>query len=552
MKFLDRGSILNINGTNMTVSEVISILKKVPSYEIVELFGKNNKLLPRTARMKVLKNLLNDDVQKTRIRGVNLSDEINYRLNWYNNFSEYQLCELIPLFSSWDEKLEEYYLEDIWLMLLQVANEMGVTDEELTNLILKASNAPVVPLETSRDFNKGIDPLFYDYSGCLDGITIGTFRDCLINSSTLVELREIGKKYNVNVPRRIKKEQLVEIILDNMDKQDVLDREKVKESLMDKSVIQLQRFAKDNNIKASVELKKEDIIEYIISNLEFDTTKLEKVIQLPVINITPRFLLVDASKKYMVEAEEETATEETYEEVLEPTIEEEKVEEVAEEVLEPTIEEEKVEEVVEKVVEPVTEQKIDNTDIKSLTEAINGLKDEIAKLFASIEVVEEEQEPETKQDDNQDVVEELVKIQGQVEEVKEKLNKKEEEVKGINELNPTIVESFKNDTSKSLSNDEMNTYVEETVKQSPSDEYCKRELKFQQEFNKVYAKHPVKSFFKAILWLVYYLILIAIVLGVVFVAYYLVVAFTNLEAPTNEFLRKIFDFVDQYLNLTSK
>ena len=90
-------------------------------------------------------------------------------------------------------------------------------------------------------------------------------RPVLYKSSTLTEIRDFGSKYGVNVPRRLKKNELAQIIINELKASGKLTEE-LENKVNAMSVIVMQRFAIDNDIKASTELKKEEIIEYILKN----------------------------------------------------------------------------------------------------------------------------------------------------------------------------------------------------------------------------------------------------------------------------------------------
>ena len=80
-------------------------------------------------------------------------------------------------------------------------------------------------------------------------------RPVLYKSSTLVEIRELGSKYGVEVPKRLKKNQLADIIIAELKDRGLhTDAEEAKVRSM--SILVLQRYAIDNDIKASTELKK--------------------------------------------------------------------------------------------------------------------------------------------------------------------------------------------------------------------------------------------------------------------------------------------------------
>ena len=269
MKVISRGSELEINGQVMKVEDVLTTLRDLPSKEIVAFFNELGMNMPRKVRMNALHKVLDKRVRKPEFQKT-FTDEVRYRLRWIKTFSEHQLEGTLTLISNAD--IYNEYRETLWLMFIKLHEELKIDTEQLTKIYETARGYKMSQKESIAEYQRGLDPLFYDERNEVDGLEYNTFREVLSKSSTLNELREIGAKYNIDVPRRIKKEELVDIIIDACSasgKFQPEDEEKVKRM----SVQQLQRFAKQNGVKASIELKKEDIIEYIISRVETEVQK---------------------------------------------------------------------------------------------------------------------------------------------------------------------------------------------------------------------------------------------------------------------------------------
>jgi len=139
----------------------------------------------------------------------------------------------------------------------QKKNEALILD--LLSLISKKSKE----LPDFTEFNEKIEEILKDEDDHIDGLSLDEIRPMLYNCSTLNEIRELGKKYSVSVPRRLKKGELLENIFHELKIKKQLV-EKVMIDLAKKSALMLQRFAIDNKLKVSMELKKEEIIEYIL------------------------------------------------------------------------------------------------------------------------------------------------------------------------------------------------------------------------------------------------------------------------------------------------
>ncbi len=356
---LTKDSVFLLNKKEIKIKDVLPPLVLLPAEQTVYFFDSIGLKVPRKLRIDALKVALDPVVKSRHVVHQMLSDEVNYRLRWYGNFSETQLVNLMPLFG--DEELVVIYKEALWLSLLGYILEKKVSEENLTLLFNLANDYFANQEENRKDilkYNQGLNPIFFDEPGTIDGLTQELFRPILFKCSTLVEVREIGRKYGVNVPRRLKKKELLEIIKEELAKVNKLN-ESLEIELNAMNVIMLQRFAVDNDIKASIELKKEEIIEYILKN----ATETKEVYFSPSTGaeyeILEDFPEVPPATEPVVEkpvVEEPVVEEPVVEEpvVEEPVVEEPVVEEPV--VEEPVVEEPVVEEPV--VEEPVVEEPV--------------------------------------------------------------------------------------------------------------------------------------------------------------------------------------------------
>src|SRR5690606_10242811 len=116
-----------------------------------------------------------EPVLKTIEERKTLADEIGYRLTWFSSYSDSQLVNLLEWFKS--QSLSRTYLEAFWFALLQYLVKEGLSEYDLSRLFKQAKefekqgNLPV-----TRDFNKLINPIFYDEEGEIDGLAPETFR----------------------------------------------------------------------------------------------------------------------------------------------------------------------------------------------------------------------------------------------------------------------------------------------------------------------------------------------------------------------------------------
>ncbi len=255
---------ITLKNKEYPVSELTQSLAKLEPKKILEFFFSQNITgIARVRRIRLLKDVLFPYVVKTRQKLQSLASELNYRLSWFRIYSEYELENLLIYFNS--KALNRQYLDELWCLFLNVMKENNVADADILKLIKQAEKSTYEPVKAIHEFNKGIWPLFKDPENVLDGLTPEEFRPVLFNSSTVKEIRELGKKYDVNVPFRLRKKQFIENIVEELKKRNEFDLD-VEKEIEAKNVIQLERFCIDRKIPISSELKKEEIIEYILSH----------------------------------------------------------------------------------------------------------------------------------------------------------------------------------------------------------------------------------------------------------------------------------------------
>ena len=416
MKLKVDENVLVVSNKTMDLNEVLDTLaskdsKKVAAY-LVE-----HASLPREMRMFALRLVLNDYVKMAK--DLVLSDEFMYRLNWYEKFSETQLVKFwnvletsnSEVFNAADEAVR--FKKTFYLLLLKNAAVVEFTDKELEELL--NLETPESTLESFNEFMNESDGAFFDYECNFDGMSYEDFKTTLKKCSTVADIRNIASKYDINVPKRLKKEELVAIVLEGLRRQGKAD-ENTEAQLKKMSAITLQRHAKVNGIKASTEMKKDDIIDFIMNRLESSS----KAVRKPRIQLEslPELEEFKFSKDYLrevaavVDEEEEAPVVEqaVVEEVQpEPVVEEAPAEEVVEEVVEEApaeevVEEQPVEEVVEETVEEVVEETVEETVEE---ETVEESQPEEEVVEADTEIVEETEEV-VEEEVSEEVVEEEV------------------------------------------------------------------------------------------------------------------------------------------------
>lgn len=258
----DKDGSLRVKGQLYNVGNLLDHLIFVPGDYLANFLKNIGLTVPRKLRIKVLKTVLKKPVERTIEERKSLADEMGYRLTWFSRFTDTQLVNLLEWYK--DSNLSREYLIEFWRELLSYFVDKGVSENDLLTLINEAYKNAGKTVFT-KEFNQQINPIFYDLNGEIDGVTQEEFRPVVYKASTLTELRQIGDKYNASIPKRLKKNELLEVIIQKLQERGEYTKE-LEEKLKGQSILLLERYAKDNDIKVSTELKKEEIIEFILSN----------------------------------------------------------------------------------------------------------------------------------------------------------------------------------------------------------------------------------------------------------------------------------------------
>ena len=141
------------------VSEIIDSIINMPCHEVRGFFQKIGLTVPKALRMKVLKEVLQEPVEKTIEERLNLADELGYRLSYFDRFSEYQLENLLKFYNS--VSLNRKYLTELWLHLFMYMMEHKVSEKEIDLLIQDAKKHSEIT-EDILAYNFELRKVFHD------------------------------------------------------------------------------------------------------------------------------------------------------------------------------------------------------------------------------------------------------------------------------------------------------------------------------------------------------------------------------------------------------
>lgn len=238
------------------ISKLVESFTVIPSNEIVKYLKNKEIYLPNY----VHKALIRKNIAPVIAGAENdnkFSDEMKHRLKWFDKFTIFQLERLATSYQIEINVTE--YKKDFWDIIVRNRTDLGINNLEfvkLQNLTMKYNKEKQ---ESYAQLKENFDSVYFEPIGYFDGSEMEEAKEVLENSTTLGEIRDLGKIYDVEIPRRINKKQLIDIIALKLK----LTEEKVEE-ISKKSILELERYAKRRKVSVSIELKKSDMIEYII------------------------------------------------------------------------------------------------------------------------------------------------------------------------------------------------------------------------------------------------------------------------------------------------
>ena len=242
------------------IDKLIESFVVIPSSEVVKYLKNKELFLPNYIHKALIRKNIAPVIANAD-HDEKFSDEMRHRLKWFDEYTIFQLERLAESYRIAIDVSE--YKKDFWDIVIRHRRELGINNLEfvkLQNLTMKYQRQSQ---ETYEQMKKNFDQIYFEPKGYFEGCKIDEASDVLVNSTTLTDIRDLGKKYGIDIPRRINKRQLIDIIALKLDLS-----ETEQDELGKQSILELERTAKKRGVNISIELKKIDMIEYILLKRE--------------------------------------------------------------------------------------------------------------------------------------------------------------------------------------------------------------------------------------------------------------------------------------------
>ena len=227
---------------------------------------------PRRMNCLALMSVLN-----RRIKFLNsnsLSKDYFTRLKYYSSFTEQQLFNLFCKICNDDNSFYAYRY-NLFKLLLTNFVAMDFNDGELTYV----KNLKKANIESFEQYFNYISGAGVEQEGTFDGQDLDVIKENLEFSASNQEVFDIASKYGIEIPQKLKKEDLLGFIVWWM-QNDNSYNDQIGEELNQMTLQQLSTFAERTNIPMSANLSKKQAITYlfyILSMSEIETTSIKRI-----------------------------------------------------------------------------------------------------------------------------------------------------------------------------------------------------------------------------------------------------------------------------------
>ncbi|MGE4572009.1 MAG: hypothetical protein AB7E09_04625 [Candidatus Izemoplasmatales bacterium] len=228
----------------------------VPIKDIVERMKEHHIKLPLFIYRFLLKETIRDEVFESK-RYQSYTDELQYRLRNYDMHSIFLLDKLIH---QYELPFDLPKFKEMLFNFLYLNKDTKDIDRSFFDQIIELKDHYELQVERMSydEFYQLIENRLFQTTGYIDGIHSNDWTDETLTSHTLGDLKDLGQKYGIKVPRRINKNRLIEILAAKLR----LTEEEVAH-LSTKSILDIEIYAKDKGFRISTDLKKRDMIEFI-------------------------------------------------------------------------------------------------------------------------------------------------------------------------------------------------------------------------------------------------------------------------------------------------
>ena len=250
----------------LTTGEFLEKMLKVEPAIISDFFVKQGIAFPKKIKIDIMRNALRDYVVKTRKECLTLDSRKNYRLLWFNTFTEFQLEDLFDEVAE-NQAIQNDYVKKLYLKVLIELKTLSMDSLKLFVSYLDSQPAnQVFETTLANEVNVAFRPMFVESEGEFEGVPYEQFRAIVHNSTTQNDLDKLGAKYGITIPKKFSGEYVRDYVMQKMKNKGLLTDD-MKAQLETAKATEVRKIAVANGIKNVITLNKKETIEYILERV---------------------------------------------------------------------------------------------------------------------------------------------------------------------------------------------------------------------------------------------------------------------------------------------
>lgn len=250
----------------LTTGEFLEKMLTVEPAVIADFFINQGISFPKKIKMDIMRNALRDYVVKTRKECLTLDSRKNYRLLWFNTFSEFQLEDLFDEVVEIKE-IQNDYIKKLYLKILIELKTLSMDTLKLFVSYLDSQVAnQIFETTLANEVNVAFRPMFKESEGEFEGVPFEQFRAIVHNSTTQNDLDKLGAKYGITIPKKFSGEYVRDYVMQKMKNKGLLTDD-IRAELETAKVTEVRKIAVANGIKNVITLNKKETIEYVLERV---------------------------------------------------------------------------------------------------------------------------------------------------------------------------------------------------------------------------------------------------------------------------------------------
>ncbi len=268
---LEKNSI-TLYGKSYKYDLLVNKLTSLPGEDLYQFITNRGIALPRKMNCMALTSVLNERIKY--LHSKSMAKDYFARLENYKFYGETALVAMFRDLCGPDD----YYKYRYNLINLILMNHEGLSlnDGEIQYL----RNIKKSGVETFLDYENFISASCLEQEGTFDGVKIDDLKKSLLYSATQAEIVDLGKKYGIDIPQHLTRDEYYDFIVYYLDKKNKYT-EDVEADLSTMTLAGLTTFSRRNGIPLNPTLAKEDHITYLfyyLDGCEITTTSLNDIV----------------------------------------------------------------------------------------------------------------------------------------------------------------------------------------------------------------------------------------------------------------------------------